>query len=52
MYKKTLLLYLFAVILLILGFYSLFYLKDTFSGILWSVFGIIFLIIGYGKLQR
>ena len=51
MKTAKLIVFLCAAVLLILGIYSGIYLKDLFSGILWTVIGIIILIIGYIRLK-
>ncbi len=43
--------YLCAAVLLIIGIYSLIYIKDYYQGLIWFVFGIIILILGYIKVK-
>jgi hypothetical protein len=51
MYMKQLLLYFFALILIILGVYSFIYLKDYSSGAVWTVVGIFFMAVAYLKIR-
>lgn len=46
-----LIVYLCAAVLLIIGIYSFIYLKDIYQGIIWVVFGIIILILGYMRVK-
>lgn len=47
----NLIVYLCAVVLIILGVYSLVYLKDIYSGMIWAVFGVIVAVLGYKRLK-
>lgn len=51
MKTASLIVYLCAAVLVILGVYSLFVTKDIFSGIIWTVLGIIFFILGYIRIK-
>lgn len=51
MKSASLIVYLCAAVLVILGVYSFFMAKDIFSGILWTALGIVIAIIGYIKLK-
>lgn len=51
MKTASLIVYLCAAVLIILGVYSLFIANDLFSGILWVLLGIIIAIIGYIRLK-
>ena len=50
MKTTSLIVYLCVAILMIVGIYNLVIIKDLFSGIIWIVLGIIFLILGYKRL--
>ncbi len=43
--------YLCTAVLLIIGIYSIIYLKDIYQGIIWLIFGIIILILGYIRVK-
>lgn len=51
MKTPKLIVFLCAAVLVILGIYSLIVTKDIFSGIIWTVLGIIIFIIGYIRLK-
>jgi len=51
MKSASLIVYLLASVLVILGIYSFFITKDLFSGILWIALGIIIAIVGYIRLK-
>ncbi len=40
-----------AALMLIIGLYSFIIIKDSFSGTVWTVFGIIFIILGYFRIR-
>ena len=46
----NLIVYLCAVVLVILGVYS-FYSSDIYSGIIWTLFGVIVAILGYKRIK-
>jgi hypothetical protein len=47
----SLIVYLCAVVLIILGVYSFIYIKDIYSGIIWIVFGIVVAVLGYKRVN-
>lgn len=47
----SLIVYLCAAVLIILGVYSAVYVKDIYSGIIWPVFGVVIAILGYKRLK-
>jgi hypothetical protein len=51
MKTAKLIVFLCAAVLVILGVYSLFVTKDIFSGIIWTVLGIFFFVLGYMRLN-
>jgi len=50
MKTANLIVYLCVAIIIIVSVYNFLIVKDLFSGIIWLVLGIIFLILGYKKL--
>lgn len=51
MKTPKLIVFLCAAVLVILGIYSLIVIKDIFSGIIWTILGIVILFIGYIRLK-
>lgn len=51
MKTPKLIVFLCAAVLVILGIYSLIVIKDIFSGIIWTILGIVIFIIGYIRLK-
>lgn len=51
MKTAKLIVFLCASVLVILGVYSFIVTKDVFSGIIWTVLGIIFFILGYIRIK-
>jgi len=51
MRAAKLIVYLCALVLIILGIYGFIYADDNFSGMVWTIFGIIFLILGYVRVK-
>lgn len=48
---RRLIVYLCAAILVIIGLYNILYIKDYYQGIIWTVVGIFFLVLGYFRLK-
>lgn len=51
MYMKQLILYFLASVLIILGVYSFIFLKDYYSGTVWTVMGAFFMAVAYLKIR-
>lgn len=51
MRTRRLIVYICAVFLVVLGIYGMIYLKEYYQGIIWTVIGIFFLVLGYFKLK-
>ncbi|MGF7118349.1 hypothetical protein [Methanobacterium oryzae] len=48
---RRMIVYLCAAVLVILGLYNLLIIKDYYMGLIWTVFGILFIILGYFKIK-
>ena len=48
---KQLILYFLALVLIILGVYSIIYLKDYYSGVVWTGMGAFFMAVAYLKIR-
>lgn len=46
-----LIVYLCAAVLLVIGIYSMVYVKDYYQGIIWFVLGVIIIILGYIRVK-
>ena len=48
---RRIIVYVCAAVLVILGLYNLIIIKDTYPGVIWTVVGIFFIILGYFKIK-
>ncbi|MBI5681358.1 MAG: hypothetical protein HZC47_10730 [Methanobacterium sp.] len=48
---RRIIVYICAAFLVVLGIYSMIYMKDYYQGLIWTVIGIFFIVLGYFKLK-